>query len=63
MELSDLAAQMRAADPDIERKMDLYFLLMDMGRIEEAHRLRATTFGDDGYGPLDTPPTTDGEPF
>ena len=63
MELSDLAAQMRAADPDIEQKMDLYFLLMDMGRIEEAHRIRATTFGDDGYGPLDTQPTIEENPF
>ena len=53
MELSDLAAQMRAADPQADQKMELYFILMDMGRIEDAHRLRATMFGDDGYGPLD----------
>ena len=48
MELSDLAAQMRAADPLADQKMKLYFILMDMGRIEDAHRLRATMFGDDG---------------
>ena len=53
MDLSELAARMRAADPDIERKMDIYFLLMDMGQIEKAHALRATTFGDDGFGPMD----------
>ena len=53
MELSDLLTEMKATDPYIELKMELYDRLMKEGRIEEAHRLRATTFGDDGFGPLD----------
>jgi hypothetical protein len=53
MELSDLFAEIKAADPYIDLKIELYDRLLKEGRIEEAHRLRATTFGDDGFGPLD----------
>ena len=53
MELSDLLAEIKAADPNIDLKIELYDRLLKEGRIEEAHRLRATTFGDDGFGPLD----------
>ncbi len=57
LSLSNLLAAMKAADPNIELKIELYDRLLKEGRIEEAHRLRATTFGDDGFGPLDTEAT------